>query len=91
MYALAMKTSKKCPKCDCEYIAHFPKLTHDTTFLSPEFGEASSEILEIEAYACSACNYFETYLAMPFEKIKEKGIVFSWLRTPPESGTDPYR
>jgi hypothetical protein len=85
-----MRTSKKCPKCECEYIAHFPKLTQSTDLQHPQYGTASSDILEQEAYVCSGCNYMETYLTMPFDKIKEEGIVFSWLRSPPES-EGPYR
>ena len=86
-----MKSSKRCPKCECEFIAHLPKITQSTEFQHARFGTAMSEILKVEAYVCSNCHYMETYLAMSLEELKNEGILFSWLRFPPDAEGTPYR
>jgi predicted nucleic-acid-binding Zn-ribbon protein len=98
-----MKASKQCPKChslkvgylehvlDHAYNRHVDAVVGLTSLKvsawSGPLGEAKGTF---EAYVCSACGYYETYVkdpaSVPFEQIAG----FHWLNEHPDSG-QPYR
>ncbi len=85
-----MRATKKCPKCDCEYIGLF------TAVLEVELSNAAAARGDIptSVYSCSDCGYSETFFAKPFptwnRTPEEWGVEFSWLRTPPNP-KGPFR
>lgn len=80
-----MKSSKKCPKCECEYVGLFPSTAltvSDTAGVYPAHGSFAAEL-----YTCADCGYSETYLCEPVrnwsKSPEDRGLEFTWIREPP--------
>ncbi len=87
-----MRASKKCPKCECEYIGSFPWVT---TSVAEKDGSVSlSGSFPLEAYTCAECGYWETYMKQPLSGWKKSPedteFEFTWIRKPP-ADKGPYR
>jgi predicted nucleic-acid-binding Zn-ribbon protein len=79
-----MRTTKKCPKCESEYIGEYPSLAM--------MGHGESNALALTVVTCGDCGYCETYGTPPREKTPEQLThhLFVWHREPPDT-EGPYR
>ena len=100
-----MKTSKQCPKChslDIGYIERIYELCeapsasgHPFTpqavgFMRTRDAQREIPVGHFEAFVCTSCGYFETYVkdpkAVPFHFLEG----FHWINGPPPD-RGPYR
>ncbi len=89
-----MKKSKQCPKCDGLKIG-FLKLQADRAQHSSAraVGKNESGIWtgNLEAYVCTECGYFESYVKAP-EKLGWNDLMgFRWINPPQQDDPGPYR
>jgi len=87
-----MRTSKKCPKCGCEYIGSFPWVT---TSVAQKDGSVSlGGSFPMVAYTCADCGYWEQYMKRPLSQWdkppEDTEFEFTWVRKPP-GGEAPFR
>ena len=93
-----MRTTLRCPKCDCREILHIKEIQDKDQIkrgavLSiqgrrPSWVFGSFEnVGVIEAYVCSACGFTELYTKKP-EELEVDGDIIERLTAPP---TPPFR
>lgn len=97
-----MKKSARCPKCDSPRVGHFRRqldrsgeydTAHERMVGTAETGLVFTvEVMTgaMEAYVCTECGYFESYVVSPRSVAFDKLEGFRWVNPEtPEEG--PYR
>lgn len=90
-----MKLSRQCPKCQSLKVGYLEKiLDHqgEGSVTSQKIGKVSEKLWayrvqtaagETEAYICTECGYYETYVKEPGSISWNDMVDFHWLNPPP--------
>jgi len=100
-----MKSSKQCPKCDSLKVGHLPTVpdeADDYGVLASTIGMIekvsgkwlkvfrSQKVGMLEAFVCTECGYYETYVKQP-QEVRFGAIAgFSWVN-PRAAAQGPFR
>jgi predicted Zn-ribbon and HTH transcriptional regulator len=85
-----MKMNKQCPKCQSRKIGHLESLldSEGERDTKQKIGKVTENLYsfkvkttagEIEAYVCTECGYYETYVKDPKSVPWNDMLGFSWL------------
>ena len=100
-----MKKSKQCPKCDSLRIGCMNihpggdrvGMMKDVEVVLETEGKKQlwfadkQEIGDLEAFVCTKCGYYESYVRSPERFNWEALEGFHWVNPPPQDGPGPYR